>query len=93
MALKLSAIAFSLIVATAPLTAAPPETNVGAGAPAADPGAKYCLRVMPRTGSLIERVQCWTRQDWTDQGVDVDKEWAEEGVAVINEDGTRTLKS
>lgn len=92
MALKLSAIAFGLIVAASPLSAEP-ETDIGVSAPAAGPAAKYCLRVMPRTGSLIERVQCWTRQDWTDQGVDVDKEWAEEGVAVINEDGTRTLKS
>jgi hypothetical protein len=94
MALKLSAIALSLIVvAASPLPAAQPEMDVGASAPAAGPAAKYCLRVMPRTGSLIERVQCWTRQDWTYQGVDVDKEWAEEGVAVINEDGTRTLRS
>lgn len=81
MALKLSAFALSLIFA-APLAATQPETDVGAGAPAAGPDAKYCLRVDPFTGSRIETIQCWTRQQWADQGVDVDKEWAKEGVAV-----------
>ena len=82
MALKLSAIAFSLIAAAAPLTAAQPETDVGEGAPAAGPDAKYCLRVDPFTGSNIERIKCWTREQWAEQGVDVDREWAKEGVAV-----------
>ena len=83
MALKLSAIALSLIVvAASPLSAAQSETDVRAGAPAAGPDAKYCLRVDPFTGSRIETIQCWTRQQWADQGVDVDKEWAKEGVAV-----------
>jgi len=82
MALKLSAIALSLVLAAAPISAAQPESDVGAGAPAAGPDAKYCLRVDPFTGSRIETIQCWTRQQWADQGVDVDKEWAKEGVAV-----------
>jgi hypothetical protein len=83
MALKLSAIALSLIVAAAPpLSAAQPETDVAEGAPAAGPDAKYCLRVDPFTGSRIERTKCWTREQWVEQGVDVDKVWAEDGVAV-----------
>lgn len=83
MALKLSAFALSLVIAaTPPLSATQPESDEGAGAPAAGPDAKYCLRVDPFTGSRIETVQCWTRQQWADQGVDVDKEWAKEGVAV-----------
>ena len=82
MALKLSAIALSLIVAAAPLSAAQPEQDVGAGAPAAGPDAKYCLRVDPFTGSNIERIKCWTREQWADQGVDVDQAWAKDGVAV-----------
>jgi hypothetical protein len=83
MALKLSAFALGLIVAaTSPLSAAQPESDVQAGAPEAGPDAKYCLRVEPFTGSNIERIKCWTRQQWADQGVDVDKEWAKEGVAV-----------
>jgi hypothetical protein len=82
MALKLSAIALSLIVAASPLTAAQPETDPAAGAPAAGADAKYCLRVDPFTGSRIETIKCWTRQQWADQGVDVDKEWAKDGVEV-----------
>lgn len=83
MALKLSAFALGLMVAAAsPLPAAQPETDVQAGAPEAGPDARYCLRVEPFTGSNIERIKCWTRQQWADQGVDVDKEWAKEGVAV-----------
>ena len=53
------------------------------GAPAAGPEARYCLRVEPVTGTLVERVRCWTRGQWVEQGVDVDKEWAKEGVSVI----------
>ena len=30
-----------------------------------------------------ETVQCWTRAEWLDQDVDIDKEWAKEGVSVI----------
>jgi hypothetical protein len=82
MALKLTAIALGLILGASPLAAAQPETDVGEGAPAAAPDAKYCLRVDPFTGSRIETIQCWTRQQWADQGVDVDKEWAKEGVEV-----------
>jgi len=80
MALKPSAIALSLILAASPLSAQP-ETDPGAGAPAAGPDAKYCMRV-ELTGNVIEPVKCWTRQQWVDQGVDVDKEWAKEGVDV-----------
>ena len=53
-----------------------------ATAPAAGPDAKYCLRVEAFTGSRIETVRCWTREKWAEQGVDVDKEWAKEGVEV-----------
>ena len=35
------------------------------------------------TGSRVELVECWTRAEWADQGVDVDKDWAKEGVRVI----------
>ena len=82
MALKLSAVALGLIVAVSPLSATPTESRPTVGAPAAGPDAKYCLRVDPFTGSNIETVKCWTRQQWADQGVDLDKEWAKEGVAV-----------
>ena len=93
MAYKSLAVALGLIIAASPVVAAQPESMPAEPAPAAGPGAKYCLKVEPRTGSLIERVQCWTREEWTDQGVDVDKEWADEGVAIIDESGTRSVKS
>ena len=77
MALKLSTITLGLIIAAAsPLAATQPETDVTVGAPEAGPDARYCLRVERFTGSNVERIKCWTRQQWADQGVDVDKEWA-----------------
>ena len=53
-----------------------------AGAPAGTPQTRYCMRVDPLTGSLVQSVQCWTREEWAEQGVDVDREWAKNGVNV-----------
>jgi hypothetical protein len=75
-------LAFGLIVAASPALAQPSERDAMAGAPAAGPDARYCLRVAANTGSLVERIRCWTREQWVEQGVDVDKEWAREGVSV-----------
>ena len=83
MAYKTLALTFSLIAAVAPAVAQTSGRDDMAGAPAAGPEARYCLRVAADTGTLIERVRCWTRRQWDDQGVDVDKEWAREGVTVI----------
>ena len=82
MAHKAVAVAFGMIVAASPISAASPDQTETTGAPEASADSKYCLRVEPLTGSLIERVQCWTREEWAEQGVDVDKEWAKEGVTV-----------
>lgn len=76
-------VAFGMIAAASPAIAAQPEPMPGEAAPAATADAKYCLRVEPITGSRIEMVRCETRQEWAMLGVDVDKEWAEEGVRVI----------
>ena len=76
-------VAFSMIVATSPLSAANREPAPMNPAPAEGPDARYCMHVEPFTGSLIETTRCWTRAEWTEQGVDVDKEWSREGVAVI----------
>lgn len=76
------AVAFSLF-GVSPALAQPPEGDAMAGAPAAGPAARYCLRVEAVTGTLTEQVRCWTRRQWEEQGVDVDKEWAREGVKVI----------
>ena len=79
---KILPVLVSLIVATSPLVAQSPATTSMTGAPTAGPTAKYCMRVARATGSLIEVVRCWTRDQWSEQGVDVDKEWAKEGVSV-----------
>jgi hypothetical protein len=83
MSLKKLAVAFSLTVVAASPVVAQPADRDAIGAPAAGPGARYCMKVDPITGTLIERVRCWTREQWSEQGVDVDKEWAKEGVTVI----------
>jgi uncharacterized protein YjhX (UPF0386 family) len=40
------------------------------------------MRIEAVTGTRIETVECWTREEWAAQGVDVDKDWPKEGVAV-----------
>jgi len=54
-----------------------------AGAPPGGPDSRYCLRVDPITGSRMQTIQCRTRADWASLDVDVDREWAENGVRVI----------
>jgi hypothetical protein len=83
MARKEFVLALSMIVAASPVAAAQPEPTPWAGAPAAAADARYCLRVAPITGSRLETVACETREGWAQLEVDVDKEWAEEGVRVI----------
>ena len=78
MALK-SVITLAFVAATLPISLASAQPM----APAAGPGARYCLRVDAVTGSNVETVRCWTRHEWAAQDVDVDREWAREGVAVI----------
>ncbi|HET7280809.1 MAG TPA: hypothetical protein VFI67_00645 [Sphingomicrobium sp.] len=34
------------------------------------------------TGNVAQPVECWTRDEWAEQGVDVDRDWAKNGVAV-----------
>lgn len=73
-------VALSLMLATSQPAAGDPGT---AGAPAGDASTRYCLRVDPITGSRMETIQCRTREDWTSLEVDVDHEWAENGVRVL----------
>jgi hypothetical protein len=82
MSCKNALAALSLIIAGSG-TSAGAHPNMTTPAPAGSPGARYCLRVDPITGSRIETIQCRTRQDWTELGIDVDVEWAENGVRVI----------
>lgn len=51
-------------------------------APPGTPATRYCMRVT-LTGNIIEPVRCWTRDEWAAQGVDVDREWAREGIRTI----------
>ena len=80
MAHKELLVALGMMVATLPLPANPAATS----APAGTPSTRYCLRVDPITGSRLETIQCRTRDDWASLEVDVDQEWAENGVRVIN---------
>ena len=81
---KILVVVLGTMVAASPVSATRPEPTPMAGAPAASATAKYCLRIEAMTGSRLEKVRCWTRQEWTEKGVDVDREWAKEGVAVIS---------
>ena len=61
-----------------------PAGNAGtAGAPPGGPNTRYCLRVDPGIGSRIETIQCMTREEWADLDVNVDADWAQNGVRVI----------
>lgn len=75
-------VALSMIAAASPVAATQPEELPMIGAPAAGPDARYCMR-LELTGNVVEPVRCWTRDKWAEQGVDVDKEWAREGIRVI----------
>ena len=53
-----------------------------AQAPAGSAGTRYCLRIEPIIGTRIETIQCKTREEWAMLEIDVDQEWAENGVRV-----------
>ncbi len=83
MAYKESIVALAMIIAASPVSAALPAPIGEASPPAESPNARYCLRVDPTTGSRMETIQCRTREEWAQLDVDVDKEWADNGVRVI----------
>ena len=73
-------VALTMIAATLPL----PAGNAGtAGAPTGTADTRYCLRVDPPTGSRIETIQCRTREEWASLDVNVDQEWAANGISVL----------
>lgn len=73
-----------VIAALLPLSAASQEATGREGAPAGTSETRYCMRIEAVTGTLLEQVRCWTREQWAEQGVDVDRDWAEEGVRTID---------
>lgn len=74
------ALALALVAAVLPVSAASAEQGRLGGAPAGTAETRYCMRIAANTGTLVERIKCWTRAEWTYQGVDIDREWAKEGV-------------
>jgi hypothetical protein len=74
-------IALGAIIATSAAGNIQPVQTTGA--PAGNANTRYCLRVDPITGSRMETIQCRTREDWAALEVDVDQEWAENGVRVL----------
>lgn len=71
MALKTLIVAAGLIAATA--------SAAIASAPSGGADTRYCMRIIA-TGTMLEPVKCWTREQWAAQGVDVDRDWARNGV-------------
>ena len=69
-----------LLLTLSVLVAAP---SLAQPAPPGTAQTKYCMRVGSITGSNIERIYCWTRDQWAEQGVDVDAEWPREGIKTI----------
>ena len=63
--------------------ASPTAARPAMPAPPGTPTTRYCMRIEAVTGTRLETVKCWTREEWAEQGVDVDKDWPKEGVAVI----------
>lgn len=81
MACKELVLAFAFIApASAGLASQMPRRE---GAPPAPDSALYCLRIEAVTGTRLEEVKCLTRQQWAELEVDLDAEWAKEGVRVV----------
>jgi hypothetical protein len=81
MAHKALIAALGMILAASPLSASTPDEMPTNPAPAGGPDTRYCMRI-ELTGNIVEPVRCWTREQWAEQGIDVDKVWATEGIAV-----------
>jgi hypothetical protein len=79
MSIQIVTAALTVAVATVQMPAGAP----GTGAPSGTATTRYCLKVDPPTGSRIATIQCRTREDWAALEVDVDQEWADNGVRVV----------
>jgi hypothetical protein len=76
-------IAFGLIVAASPVLATSQDQAPITSAPAGTAETRYCMHIEAITGSRIEKLKCWTREQWAEQGVDLDRDWPKEGVRTI----------
>ena len=62
----------SLLISTTASAAEAPESNSMTAKPAAKERT-YCLQFGLDTGSRINRVECKTKREWAQLGVDVDE--------------------
>ena len=83
MAHKILIVAIGMLAAAAPVSASQPELQSAQLAPAGTPETLYCMHIEAVTGTRLEEVKCWTRAEWAEQGVDVDHDWAKEGIRTI----------
>ena len=83
MAHKALILALSMAAVALPVSAASQDMVQPSAAPAGTPETKYCMHIEAITGSRLDKTKCWTRQEWAEQGVDVDRDWAREGVRTI----------
>ena len=61
MAFKTLAVVLSAVVSTS--AAASTQSADTTTAPAGGPETRYCMRVEPQTGSRLESIECWTREE------------------------------
>jgi hypothetical protein len=80
MAHKRWILAVGLIMAASPLSAQPEVTPPTA--PAGGPTGRASSRDRACTAAHIAAVAGSSNKQWAEQGVDVDKDWPKEGVAV-----------
>ena len=83
MAYKQLALTLAMIGVASPLSAAIQDPTLATNAPAGTAETRYCMHIEAITGSRLEKVRCWTREEWAEQQVDVDQDWAKEGVRTI----------
>ena len=76
-------ISLVLLAAASPVAAANLQQPQEPAAPPGNASTLYCMHVDPMPGSNVQTIQCWTREQWAEQDVDVDNEWAKNGVKVI----------
>lgn len=83
MPLKECIIGLAVIATASPLAATVQQPEQMPRAPQGTSNTLYCMRIEAVTGSRIEEVKCWTREQWAEQEVDVDEAWPKEGVRTI----------
>jgi len=75
-------IALGMIAAASPASATVQDPQAE-GAPDGTSETRYCMHIEAVTGSRIEKLKCWTRDEWAQHDVDLDQDWPKEGVRTI----------